>query len=156
MKKYSVLFLKLSIILLMIPVILLGGYGLYWLSRNPVHPRYDQMIYPVLSGLYLASFPVIYAGIKFYQLLSLVGKDRLNLDTKEDILSKLIKAAISVGAIFMLMLPFVFMIAEEDDAPGLIIVAFMPVMISTIFAALFTLFQESPGGKMGQRVNGKI
>lgn len=141
MKKLSVLFLKLSIFVLMIPVIGFGLYGLFWLSRNPVNPRYDQMIYPVLAGIYLASIPCLFAGVLLYQLVSHVGNDSLTMKIKESILKKLRTAAVTSGIIFTLMLPFIFMIAQEDDAPGLIIMAGVPILISMISAAIFTLFQ---------------
>lgn len=150
MKKLSAVFLKVSIVLLMIPIIAFGAYGLYWLLSNPVSPRYAHMIYPVLAGLYLASVPFIFGAVKIFQLVSLVGKDTLTIRVKEEILRKLKIAALSMGVIFIMILPFAFLIAQEDDAPGLILFSSIPVLLSMMSAAVITLFQRSPGGKTAE------
>ena len=143
MKKLSVQFLKLSIVVIMIPVIALGIYGLIWLPANPVSPRYAHMIYPVLAGFYLASVPVFYAAVRLFQLLTHVGKDTLTQEVKGGMLRKLKKAAAAAGAIFILMMPFIFMIADEDDAPGLVVFSGMPVLFAMIAIAVISLFQNS-------------
>lgn len=143
MKKLSVQFLKLSIVLIMIPVIALMIYGLIWLPVNPVNPRYAYMIYPVLAGFYLASVPVIYAAVRLFQLLTHVGKDTLTQEVKGEMLRKLKKAAAAAGAVFLLIMPFIFMIADEDDAPGLVIFSGIPVLFAMIAIAVISLFQNS-------------
>ncbi len=143
LKKLSVQFLKVSIVLILIPVIVLGLYGLIWLPGNPVSPRYAHMIYPVLVGFYLASVPVLYAGSRLYVLLTHVSKDTLTPAVKVKILSKLKKAAAAAGAVFLLIMPFFFLIADEDDAPGLIIVSGIPVLFTMIAFAVITLFEYS-------------
>lgn len=52
-----------------------------------------------------------------------------------------------IGGVYVVILPFVFFVAELDDAPGLIIVGGVPIfgsMVISIFAAVLQrLLQEA-------------
>jgi hypothetical protein len=141
MRKLSLLFLKMALVLVSLPIILLAGFGLYWLIGNPVTPRYASMLYPIILGGYLSLIPLIWGFYHFYKLLSQIGKSGKG-DTKESILRKIRRSSISLGVIFLLTEPFVFQAAQEDDAPGLILFFMIPVFFALVMSAILTLFIE--------------
>jgi len=141
MRKLSLLFLKLSLVLVSLPIVLLAGYGLYWLIGNPVTPRYASMLYPIIVGVYLSLIPLIWSFYHFYKLLSLIGRPDSG-ELKDSILKKIRRGSLFFGGIFLLTEPFVFQAAQEDDAPGLILFFMIPVFFALVMSAILTLFIE--------------
>ncbi|HSR03299.1 MAG TPA: DUF2975 domain-containing protein [Proteiniclasticum sp.] len=141
MRKLSLLFLKIALVLVALPIILLAGYGLYWLIGNPVSPRYASMLYPIIVGVYLSLIPLIWGFYHFYKLLSQIGSPQQG-EIKDRILIKIRRGSLFFGAIFLLTEPFVFQAAQEDDAPGLILFFMIPVFFALVMSAILTLFIE--------------
>ena len=139
MRKLSILFLKLSLLFVTLPLILLAGYGVFSLLANPVNPVYAWMLYPVIAGVYLSLLPLFWVLYHLYRLLeAVVGKK--SPDEKERILKKLRKGSLFFAGVFVFTEPFVFQVAQEDDAPGLIIFFLVPAFFALIFSAVLTLF----------------
>jgi hypothetical protein len=42
--------------------------------------------------------------------------------------------AIAVSCVYVLMMPFIFQLAEYDDAPGLVIIGMVPIFASIVIA----------------------
>jgi len=141
MRKLSLLFLKLSLVLVSLPIVLLAGYGLYWLIGNPVSPRYASMLYPIIVGVYLSLIPLIWGFYHFYKLLNQIGSPHQG-EIKDRILIKIRRGSLLFGGIFLLTEPFVFQAAQEDDAPGLILFFMIPVFLALVMSAILTLFIE--------------
>src|SRR5690554_4016341 len=141
MRKVSILFLKSSILLVTLPMLLLALYGLYELALNPVNPRYASMLYPVIAGVYLSLIPLLWIFLQFYQLLHLEsGKNEG--ESRIKILERLRRGSLFFGSVFLVTEPFVFLVAQEDDAPGLILVFLIPVFFALVLFALVTLFLD--------------
>lgn len=138
MRKLSVLFLKIAIVSVALPIILLAGYGLYWLSGNPVSPTYAPMLYPIIVGIYVSLIPLIWSFHQLYKLLD--QAIRPGGGDKEGILKNLRKGSLFFAGIFLLTEPFVFQAAQQDDAPGLILFFMIPVFFALVMSAFLTLF----------------
>ncbi|MFH5836265.1 DUF2975 domain-containing protein [Proteiniclasticum sp. C24MP] len=141
MRKTSILFLKLSILFVSVPLILLASYGLYSLMLNPVNPAYTWMLYPIIAGVYLSLIPLLWIFFHLYKLLGLV-EEKSGSETKNRVLRKLRKGSLFFGGLYLLTEPFVFQAAQEDDAPGLILFFMIPVFFALVFSALLTLFLD--------------
>ena len=141
MRKLSVIFLKISIVLVALPVILLAGYGLYYLMGHPVTPIYAPMLYPIIAGVYLSLIPLLLNFYHLYKLLSQIAEPDHG-EIRDNILIKLRKRSLLFGGIFLLTEPFVFQAAQEDDAPGLILFFMIPVFFALVMSAALTLFIE--------------
>ncbi len=51
-------------------------------------------------------------------------------------------AAFSISAIYAVILPFVYVVAEIDDAPGLILVGMIPIFASLVVAVFAAVLQK--------------
>ncbi len=51
-------------------------------------------------------------------------------------------AAFSISAIYAATLPFVYVVAEIDDAPGLILVGMIPIFASLVVAVFTAVLQK--------------
>lgn len=150
MRKLSILFLKLSLLFVTLPLMLLAGYGIFSLLQNPVNPVYAWMLYPVIVGVYLSLIPLFWVLCQLYRLLEGVSGGK-SPDDKERILKKLRKGSLFFAGVFVITEPFVFQVAQEDDAPGLIIFFLIPAFFALIFSAILTLFidREETGRVLG-------
>lgn len=140
MKNLSILFLKATLVLLVLPTLALAGYGLYFLFNNPANPDYATSLYPIVIGLYLSLIPFYYGVYKTWQILSHVRKGSLHSSQSAKDFKAVRLSAVVIGAIFILTEPFVFMVAQLDDAPGLVIFGMIPVFIAGVILAVFTVF----------------
>lgn len=147
MKRGTTLFLKIAVILIGIPVLALGILGLPWLANNPVNPDYAHILYPILMGMYASAIPFYIALYQAFRLLGLIDRNEAFSELSIKALKNIKKCAITISVLYVIILPFVYLLAELDDAPGLIIVGMVPIfasMVITVFAAVLQrLLQEA-------------
>lgn len=142
MEKGKTLLLKAAILLLEMPVAALGGFGIFWLLNNPANPRFDQVLYPVIIGIYLTTFPYFFALYQGYQLLNYIEDNNAFSEKSVAALQKIKRSAFTISAIYLIILPFVFGLAQLDDAPGLVIVGSVPVFASLVVAVFAAVLQK--------------
>ena len=142
MKNISILFLKVALVLLILPTLALGSYGLYYLLNNPANPDYASSLYPIITGMYVSLIPLYHGVYRVWRILSHVKKETIQSTAAERDIKAVRLSAVLFGVVFLLVSPFVFMVAQLDDAPGLVIFGMIPVFLASIILAIFTLFQE--------------
>jgi hypothetical protein len=97
------------------------------------------MLYPIVIGIYISSLPYYFALYQAFRLLAFIDKGQAFSELSVFALKKIKYCGIIISIIFMVIMPFVFMLAELEDAPGLIIVGMIPVftaMVIGVFAAV--------------------
>lgn len=142
MKRGSTIFLKIAVFLLGIPVLSLGVVGFPWLMNNPVSPDYAQLIYPALIMIYLSVIPYFIALNQAFRLLSYIDKNKAFSNISVRALKKIKYCAITISALYVVMMPFVFLVADKDDAPGLILVGMLPIFASMVIAVFAAVLQK--------------
>nr|WP_106782644.1 DUF2975 domain-containing protein [Lysinibacillus timonensis] len=142
MKRGSTLFLKLALILMAIPVLTLCIIGLPWLVNNPVNPNYAHILYPILVGMFLSVFPYFTALYQSFRLLNYIDQNKAFSDISVKALKMIKFCALTFSGLFVLILPFVYIVAELDDAPGLIIIGMVPVFASLVIAVFAAVLQR--------------
>ena len=148
MKRGSTLFLKLAVFFIATPVLALGIFGLIWLIKNhPANPEYVHLLYPIVIGMYVTVIPFFVALYQSFKLLSYIDKNQAFSEGSVKALKIIKSCAIAISGVYVVILPFVFFVAELDDAPGLVIVGGMPIfgsMVIAVFAAVLQrLLQEA-------------
>lgn len=142
MKKGNTLLLKTAILLLALPVALLGGFGIFGLLNNPASPIYDQVLYPVIIGIYLTTVPYFFALYQGYQLLNYIEGNDAFSENSVAALQKIKRSAFIISTIYLIVWPFVFGLAQLDDAPGLVILGGLPVFASLVVAVFAAVLQK--------------
>ena len=140
MKKETIL-LKIALILIGLPVLALAIYFIFMLAskRDELNPIYADIIYALLVIFYLMLIPFYFALFQAIQLLTLIDQD---LSFSIDSINALKWIKYSAMAIILLgsiAMPFIYLIAELDDAPGLILFALIipfGALIITLLAAI--------------------
>ncbi|GAB6179038.1 DUF2975 domain-containing protein [Desulfotomaculum defluvii] len=140
--KRETLFLKLAVILMGLPVLALCIFGLPWLADNPINPDYALILYPIVIGMYLAAIPFYFALYQAFKLLNYIDMNKAFSDLPVKALKNIKYCAISISTLYVVIMPFVYLVAEKDDAPGLIIVGMVPVFASMVVAVFAAVLQK--------------
>jgi hypothetical protein len=142
MKRGSTLFLKLAVILMGIPVLSLGIFGLTWLPKNPVNPDYAHILYPIVIGMYVSVIPFFAALYQAFKLLSYIDKNQAFSKISVKALKNIKICALTISGLYVVILPFVFLVADLDDAPGLVIIGMVPIFASIVIAVFAAVLQR--------------
>lgn len=142
MKRGTTLFLKLAVIFIGLPVLILSLFGMTWLINNPASPEYDQLLYPVLMGIYLSIFPFFVALYQTFRLLNYIDKKQAFSEWSVKALKNIKFCAIIISGLYVVVLPFIFGLAQMDDAPGLILVGMIPIFASLVIAVFAAVLQR--------------
>jgi hypothetical protein len=142
MKRGSTIFLKLAVFLIGSPVLALGIYGLPWLANNPANPDYAHILYPIVIGMYVSVIPFFVALYQAFKLLSYIDKNQAFSELSVKSLQIIKFCAMTISGLYVVILPFVFLAADLDDAPGLVIVGMVPVFASLVIAVFAAVLQK--------------
>ncbi|MBO1511221.1 DUF2975 domain-containing protein [Metabacillus bambusae] len=142
MKHGSTLFLKIAVFLIGIPVLALCIFGLCWLANNPVSPDYAHILYPILIGMYVSAIPFYIALYQAFKLLSYIDKNQAFSELSVKALKIIKFCAMTISGLYVVILPFVYLVAERDDAPGLIIIGMVPIFASMVIAVFAAVLQR--------------
>ncbi|MDF2865881.1 MAG: hypothetical protein K0R72_699 [Clostridia bacterium] len=142
MKQGSTLFLRISIFFIAIPVITLCILGLPWLANNPVNPDYAYMLYPICIGMYLSVIPFFIALYQSFKLLNYIDNNQGFSELSVKALNNIKICAIIISALYVTIMPFVYLLADLDDAPGLIIIGIVPAFASMVISVFTAVLQK--------------
>ncbi|MEK4276079.1 DUF2975 domain-containing protein [Paenibacillus sp. FSL R7-0026] len=142
MKRGTTIFLKLAVLLIGVPILALCIFGIPWLANNPVNPNYAGALYPIVIVMYVSVIPFIVALYQAFRLLSYIDKNEAFSLMSVKSLKTIKYCAIVISSLYFVMLPFVYVVAEKDDAPGLILMGMVPVFASLVIAVFSAVLQR--------------
>lgn len=123
LKNSSTNFLRLALIGICTFVTLniaLLGWSVYagWVDEFPDSPDMRFLAMAVLATTLLSFY---YAAYQATKLLSYIDKNTVFSSKSVNAFSKIKQAALAMTAALFMGMPLVYMVAEKDDAPGLIL-----------------------------------
>jgi hypothetical protein len=142
MKRGSTLFLRMALILLGVPVLALGIFGLTWLPKHPFNADFDHILYPIIVGMYASVIPFFGALYQAFKLLNYIDKNQAFSELSVKALQTIKFCAIAFSGLYVVVLPFVYIVAEIDDAPGLILMGMVPTFASLVIAVFAAVLQR--------------
>jgi hypothetical protein len=139
MKDKYVLFLRITLILIAIPVLVLC---VFWV---PLMIGFLPNIVVII--LYLTALLYFYALFNASNILTRIDKKDVFSNISLNSLTKIKNCAIGISVLYVIALPFLYPIAEVDDAPGLLafplLIIFASIVISVFAAVLEKLLAEA-------------
>ncbi|WP_027631847.1 DUF2975 domain-containing protein [Clostridium hydrogeniformans] len=142
MKQRTTFFLKLAVIVISITVLTLCVFGIYFLANNPVNPDYRYILYPISIGIYVSVIPFYITLYKFFILLSYIDKKRAYSQISVKALKDIKYCAMAISTLYVVIMPFIILLADKDDAPGAIIIGMLPIFTSIVIAALANVLKQ--------------
>ncbi|QCR33087.1 DUF2975 domain-containing protein [Lysinibacillus sp. SGAir0095] len=149
MERGSTLFLKIAVILMGLPVLALCIFVVPNIASfaAELYPDYAFIQYLVLIDLYAAAIPFYFALYQAFKLLSYIDNNKAFSQISVQALKNIKFSAISISILYIVGMPLFYLIAERDDAPGIILIAmvfvFIPLVIAVFAAVLQRLLQEA-------------
>lgn len=143
MKRVSTTYLRGTVLLIGLVVIALCVFVL------PAGLTDDRMggYAPIIVGMYVAAIPFFWALYQAIKLLNYIDHNEAFSDGSVQALKNVKYCAIAISTLFAVGLPYVYLVADADDAPGVLAVAlvifFASTVIATTAAVLQKLFQNA-------------
>jgi Protein of unknown function (DUF2975) len=86
--------------------------------------------------------PFFGALVQAFKLLSYIDKNQAFSELSVKALKNIKICALTISGLYVVILPFVFLVAELDDAPGLVIIGMVPVFASMVIAVFAAVLQR--------------
>ncbi|SHL56455.1 Protein of unknown function [Anaerocolumna jejuensis DSM 15929] len=145
--KRKTLFLKISLFLIGIPVLVLCIFLLPWIAEKAA-AHYPRAVYlPVLTGVYLTAIPFYFTLYQAFKLLSYIDKNNAFSELSVNSLKYIKYSAAIIGIVYGAGMPLFYFMAQKDDAPGILIIGlvctFAPIVIAVFAAVLQKLLENA-------------
>lgn len=145
--KRETLFLKIVVFLMGIPVLALCLFALPSITKEAAKHFPAYWVYPSIIGMYGAAIPFYAVLYQAFKLLIYIDKNIAFSELSVKALKRIKYYAILVSILFMTSMPLFCLVADADDAPGLILfglaVAFAPIVIAVFAAVLEKLLKDA-------------
>lgn len=147
MKQGSTLFLKIAVIFIGLPVLALCIYFLPQIANVAIEEakngaKLAYVVFGILFIMYVSAIPFYFALFQAFKLLSYIDKNQAFSDLSVIALKKIKNCAIAISGLYVAAMPFVYIIAEWDDAPGLILIGLVIVGASLVIAVFAAVLQK--------------
>lgn len=144
MKQGSTLFLKIVVILMGIPILALCIFVVPEIGRfaAELYPNSTYIGYLFMAVLYAAAIPFYFALYQSFTLLSYIDKNKAFSDLSVKALKIIKYCAITISVLFVLGMPLFYLIAEMDDAPGVIVIGMVLIFASMVIAVFAAVLQR--------------
>lgn len=144
MERASTLFLKAAVIIIGIPVLALCIFALPHVvqlafAEAVKGAALGYMVLGIMFVVYGSAIPFYFALYQALKLLSYIDKNEAFSELSVIALKKIRNCAIIISGLYILMLPFIYIIAKWDDAPGLLLIGLVIAgasMVIAVFAAV--------------------
>jgi hypothetical protein len=138
MKKGSTIFLRGVVILMGIGVLVLCIFVLPRIIGSFDVGGYD----PILLGMYLPAIPFFIALYQTLKLLNYIDENKAFSESSVKVLKYIKYCAVTIGGLYVIGLPYIFYVAELDDAPGVVAIALVIISASFVIAVFAAVLQK--------------
>ncbi|HWO95737.1 MAG TPA: DUF2975 domain-containing protein [Bacillus sp. (in: firmicutes)] len=147
MKQVTTLFLKIAVIFIGIPVLALCIFLLPQIANEAIEQakrgsELAYVIFGLLIVMYGSTIPFYFALYQTLRLLSYIDKNQAFSELSVIALKKIKNCAITISGLYVVALPFLFIIAEWDDAPGLVLIGMVIIGASMVIAVFAAVLQK--------------
>ncbi|KAA0749190.1 DUF2975 domain-containing protein [Bacillus sp. AY1-10] len=144
MKQGSTLFLKTAVILMGIPVLamcifLVPNIGNF---AAELYPKMAYIKYLVFINLYATAIPYYFALYQTFKLLNYIGKNNAFSELSVKALKNIKYSALAISVLYVLGMPLFYLVAERDDAPGIIVIGMIIIFASMVIAVFAAVLQR--------------
>lgn len=140
MNKVSTYLLKATVIIAGLLVLVFTTLFLPRAIISELASDFDYL--PIMLLLLAASIPFLYAMWQTYKLLGYIDKNKVFSKLSVDALRSIKFCAATVSVLFAVAMPYIFHVAELDDAPGVAAIGFIIVGASLVIATAAGVFQR--------------
>ena len=137
MKRGSTIFLKAVIDVIGLIAIALCVFVLPRALSSDVTGYYQ----PIIIGMYISAVPFFIAIYQVLKLLNYIDANKVFSDVAVKSLKYIKYCAFIISAIYAAGLPYIYYVADRDDAPGVVALSLVIVGASFVIATATAVFQ---------------
>jgi cellulose synthase/poly-beta-1,6-N-acetylglucosamine synthase-like glycosyltransferase len=144
MNRGTTLFLKAAVILIGIPVLALCIFLVPEIA-NFAAELYPDMSYIkslVFIDLYASAIPFYIALYQAFKLLGYIDKNNAFSELSVQVLKNIKFCALIISGLYAVGMPLFYLIAEMDDAPGVIVIGLVIIFASMVIAVFAAVLQK--------------
>lgn len=97
---------------------------------------------PILVGLYVPAVPFFFALYQAYKLLGYIDYNKAFSKASVNALRNIKYCALIISALFAVGMPYIFYVADRDDAPGVALIGFVIIGASFVIATFAGVLQK--------------
>lgn len=140
MKQGSTVFLRGVVYLLGIAVLAICIFALPPLIYSELQGDFDYGA--IFVGLYVPAIPFFIALAQALKLLTYIDQNTAFSESSVLALKKIKYCAVTISGLFAAGMPYIFYVADRDDAPGVAAIGFIIVGASLVIATFAGLLQK--------------
>lgn len=136
--------LKMALFLIGIPVLALCLFLVPKIGRFAVelYPNMVYLKYLIWTVMYAAAIPFYYALYQAFKLLSYVDQHSAFSQQSVEALKTIKYCAVAISGLYVIGMPLFYLIAEKDDAPGIILIVLIMIAASLVIAVFAAVLQK--------------
>jgi hypothetical protein len=138
MKRGSTMFLRGVVLILGLVVLGLCVFAVPTAIRTDATGMYR----PILLGLYVPAVPFFFALYQTLKLLGCIDRNQAFSESSVGTLKYIKYSAIAISALFAAAMPYVYVVANKDNAPEVIVLGLVVVFASLVIAVFAAVLQK--------------
>lgn len=139
--KQETLFLKAAVILIGVSILALCLFLVPVIGKD-FFEYFSWMCLPIFITVYLAAVPFFFALYQTIKLLGYIDENIAFSDLSVNAVKKIKICAVIICGLYAVCMPFLYLMAEFDDAPGLIVFGMVPVFGAIVIAVFAAVVQR--------------
>lgn len=141
MERGSTVFLRSVIVLIGLVVLGLCVAGLPMLIKSELTTS-DFDYGWIFVGLYVPAVPFFFALYQALKLLNYIDKNQAFSELSVRAFRNIKYCALAISGLFVAGMPYVFYVADRDDAPGVALIGFVIIGASFVIATFAAVLQK--------------
>jgi Ni/Fe-hydrogenase subunit HybB-like protein len=97
---------------------------------------------PIVVGMYIAAIPFFIALYKSWQLLNHIDQGKAFSQSSANALKHIKYCAVLISTLYAVGLPYIFYVADLDDAPGVVAITLVIIFASFVIATFAGLLER--------------
>ena len=97
---------------------------------------------PVLLGMYATATPFFFALYQAWKLLGYIDKSHAFSKQSIKALTRIKYCAVAISTAYAAAMPYIYFVAKQDDAPGVVLIGLIIVFASMVIAVFAALLQR--------------
>lgn len=140
MKQGSTIFLRGVVILIGLIVLALCVFALPRLISLELAGDFDYGA--IFLGMYVPAIPFFFALYQALKLLNYIDKNKAFSWASVKALKNIKYCALVISGLYAAGMPYIFYVADKDDAPGVAAIGFVIIFASLVIATAAAVFQR--------------
>lgn len=141
-EKASTNFLRLFVFIIGAFVLSICIIFVPWIAKGALEYFPDYLIYLILIPMYLSAIPLYIALYQTLKLLNYIDKNKAFAEGSVKSLKIIKQCAIAICILHLIVLPLLYIMAELDDAPGIILMGMVVPGASMVIAVFAAILQK--------------